>query len=132
MYSAAASSPGEGVARPCSVSDARKATSAFRFSARMRAAICGSTPAASCANAIAAQQKTPKVTVFIRPIITTMPVTWTAITREVSPTLNQCELTHLERRPLDIARAIAKPPAYRERLPDAGRAAIARPADAAL
>src|ERR1035437_5690808 len=39
MYSAAMSSPGEGVARPCKASDARKETSALRSLARRRAAM---------------------------------------------------------------------------------------------
>jgi len=60
-----------------------------------------------------------------------MSVTWTAITREVSPTLNQCELTHLERRPIDIDRAIAEHHAYQECLRDLGLDVIALPAEPA-
>ena len=32
----------------------------------------------------------------------------TAITRAVSPTINECELTHLARQPIDLAKAIAE------------------------
>jgi dimethylargininase len=60
-----------------------------------------------------------------------MPVTWTAITREVSPTLNQCELTHLQRRPIDIERAIAEHHAYQQCLRDLGLDVISLPAEPA-
>jgi dimethylargininase len=60
-----------------------------------------------------------------------MPVTWTAITREVSPTLNQCELTHLERQPIDIRRAIAEHHAYQDCLRDLGLDVITLPAEPA-
>lgn len=39
-----------------------------------------------------------------------------AITREVSSSLGRCELTHLERRPIDIAAARAQHASYREAL----------------
>jgi dimethylargininase len=58
-----------------------------------------------------------------------MPVTWTAITRDVSPTLNHCELTHLERQPIDINRAIAEHHAYQQCLRDLGLHVIALPAE---
>ena len=38
-----------------------------------------------------------------------------AVTRPVSPTLAQCELTHLAREPIDVARAAAQHADY-ERL----------------
>ena len=57
-----------------------------------------------------------------------MPPIWTAITRAVSPTLNQCELTHLARRPIDIDRAILEHHGYqqclRELAPSTERAGV--------
>jgi dimethylargininase len=41
---------------------------------------------------------------------------WIALTREVSPTLRDCELTHLAREPIDIGRARAQHAAYEEAL----------------
>src|SRR5689334_11425226 len=68
MYSAAASSPGDGVARPCRVSDARNATSALRFSGRRCAAI---REGRSCAIAAAAnKQESPRLRNGIGHIIT--------------------------------------------------------------
>jgi dimethylargininase len=55
----------------------------------------------------------------------------TAITREVSPTLNQCELTHLERQPIDTARATEEHHAYQQALRDLGIHVIALPAEPA-
>ena len=43
-----------------------------------------------------------------------------AITRAVSPTLAACELTHLERAPIDVDRARAQHRAYEQALADAG------------
>src|SRR5262249_20107290 len=43
-----------------------------------------------------------------------------AITRDVSPRLAECELTHLERVPIDVERARAQHAAYRRVLSDAG------------
>ena len=43
-----------------------------------------------------------------------------AITRAVSPTLAACELTHLERAPIDVDRARAQHRAYERALADAG------------
>jgi dimethylargininase len=53
----------------------------------------------------------------------------TAITREVSPTLNLCELTHLERCPIDLAKARAEHHAYRCALAGLGLHVIALPAE---
>ena len=43
-----------------------------------------------------------------------------AYTRAVSPTLADCELTHLEREPLDVARAVAEHEAYEQLLTQLG------------
>lgn len=43
-----------------------------------------------------------------------------AYTRAVSPRLAECQLTHLERRPIDAAKAAAQHAAYEEALADAG------------
>jgi len=53
----------------------------------------------------------------------------TAITRAVSPTLNQCELTHLARQPIDIAKAVAEHHAYEQCLRDLGLCVISLPAE---
>src|SRR5436190_11430805 len=53
----------------------------------------------------------------------------TAITRAVSPTLNQCELTHLTRQPIDIAKAVAEHHAYEQCLRDLGLRVISLPAE---
>src|SRR6266849_8137712 len=53
----------------------------------------------------------------------------TAITRAVSPTINQCELTHLERQPIDLAKAVAEHHAYEQRLRDLGLRVISLPAE---
>ena len=45
---------------------------------------------------------------------------WTAITREVSRAFAQCELTHLERVPIDFDRAVAQHAAYERALEDLG------------
>jgi dimethylargininase len=43
-----------------------------------------------------------------------------ALTRAVSPNIGACELTHLERTPIDVARAVAQHDAYERRLREAG------------
>jgi len=53
----------------------------------------------------------------------------TAITREVSSTLNRCELTHLARSPIDLVRAAAQHHAYCQRLCALGLRVIALPAE---
>jgi dimethylargininase len=54
---------------------------------------------------------------------------WTAITRDVSPTLNRCELTHREREPIDVERAAAQHHAYQQSLRDLGISVIELPAE---
>jgi dimethylargininase len=51
-----------------------------------------------------------------------------AMTREVSASLAQCELTWLDRRPIDIARARAEHRAYEQCLRDLGARVISLPA----
>ncbi|MBN2561005.1 MAG: dimethylargininase [Phycisphaerae bacterium] len=51
-----------------------------------------------------------------------------AITREVSTTISQCELTHLEREPIDVERARAQHATYRNVLCEAGWSVIELPA----
>jgi dimethylargininase len=53
----------------------------------------------------------------------------TAITRAVSPTLNRCELTHLARQPIDLAKAAAEHQAYEQCLRDVGLRVISLPAE---
>ncbi len=50
-----------------------------------------------------------------------------ALVREVSPRLADCELTHLERRPIDVARARRQHAAYCALLNRLGRAVVALP-----
>ncbi|MBY0491939.1 MAG: N(G),N(G)-dimethylarginine dimethylaminohydrolase [Gemmatimonadaceae bacterium] len=45
---------------------------------------------------------------------------WLALTRAVSPTLADCELTHLDRTPIDVARAEAQHAAYEQALRSLG------------
>ncbi len=52
-----------------------------------------------------------------------------AYTRAVSPTLADCELTHLERVPIDVARAVAEHAAYEHRLRELGVAVRRLPAE---
>ena len=59
-------------------------------------------------------------------------MTLVAYTREVSPTLADCELTHLEREPLDVARAAAEHHAYEELLSQLGATVRRLPAAPAL
>ena len=49
-----------------------------------------------------------------------MPAMWTALIRDVSPTLGACELTHLEREPIDVERAQAQHRGYRLALEELG------------
>src|ERR1051326_9108946 len=51
-----------------------------------------------------------------------------AVTRPVSPTLAQCELTHLAREPLDAARATAQHAADEQRLSELGAGIVRVPA----
>lgn len=55
-----------------------------------------------------------------------------AITRGVSPAVAECELTHLERRPIDYQRATAQHRAYEAALRELGCEVRALPADARL
>lgn len=54
-----------------------------------------------------------------------------AITRDVSPSIAQCELTHLARTPISYERAVAQHRAYRELLASIGCKVIEVPADPA-
>jgi dimethylargininase len=54
-----------------------------------------------------------------------------AVTRDVSPSIAQCELTHLARTPIDYERACAQHREYREVLASLGCSVIELPADAA-
>ena len=53
-----------------------------------------------------------------------------AITRDVSPNVHLCELTHLERQPIDYHRASAEERVYRETLASLGLTVINLPGDA--
>jgi dimethylargininase len=55
-----------------------------------------------------------------------------AMTREVSPGLARCELTHLRREPIDVERARAQHLAYRRLLEELGCGSIHLPADPEL
>ena len=50
-----------------------------------------------------------------------------AITRQVSPAINQCELTHLERQPIDLQRAQSQHHAYEEALRSLGVEVVSLP-----
>jgi dimethylargininase len=52
-----------------------------------------------------------------------------AITREVSPALNQCELSWQERQPIDVAKANAQHRAYQDCLRDLGLEVLTLPAE---
>jgi dimethylargininase len=52
---------------------------------------------------------------------------WIAITRQVSPAINQCELTHLERQPIDLQRAQSQHHEYEEALRSSGVEVISLP-----
>jgi dimethylargininase len=55
-----------------------------------------------------------------------------ALTREVSPAIAQCELVHLERRPIDVELARAQHRAYEAALREAGCEVRSLPANAGL
>lgn len=55
---------------------------------------------------------------------------WMAITREVSPTIGRCELTHFKREAIDVERARAQHHAYRECLRGLGLEVLELPAAA--
>lgn len=52
---------------------------------------------------------------------------WIAITRQVSPAINQCELTHLERQPIDLLRAQSQHHAYEAALRSLGVEVVSLP-----
>jgi len=54
-----------------------------------------------------------------------------AITRDVSPSINSCELTHLEAETIDVARAGLQHEKYRELLASLGLEVVSIPADPA-
>jgi len=56
----------------------------------------------------------------------------TAITRQVSPAITRCELTHLERQPIDLTTAVAQHHLYEQALMDLGMELISLPAEAHL
>ena len=56
----------------------------------------------------------------------------TAITRKVSPALARCELTHLDREPIDVARASTQHDAYERRLESLGCRVVSLPAEPEL
>lgn len=53
-----------------------------------------------------------------------------AVTRDVAPSINSCELTHLEPEPIDVERAVAQHEKYRRLLASLGLDVISIPADA--
>jgi dimethylargininase len=57
------------------------------------------------------------------------PIMLTAITRDVSPSINECELTHLDRRPIDVAVANRQHDAYRACLARMGLRVLKLPAE---
>jgi dimethylargininase len=56
----------------------------------------------------------------------------TAITRKVSPAITRCELTHLERRPIDIAVAARQHESYERCLSSLGLTVVSLPPDPGL
>ena len=56
----------------------------------------------------------------------------TAVMRGVPPTLARCELTHLQREPIDLARAIVQHAAYADLLRSLGLEVVELPADPAF
>ena len=54
---------------------------------------------------------------------------WTALTRDVSPTLGDCELSYVDRTPIDVERARHQHDAYRRALEACGCRVIAVPAE---
>ncbi len=55
-----------------------------------------------------------------------------AITREVSPSINDCELSFRERAPIDVTRAIRQHKAYQDCLADQGVRVVSLPAETGL
>ena len=53
---------------------------------------------------------------------------WIAVTRDLSPSLDACELTHIERRPIDMDRAREQHEAYRAALLSLGVSVVNLPA----
>jgi len=53
----------------------------------------------------------------------------TAITRQVSPSISKCELTHLDRQPIDLPTAIAQHHQYEHALRELGVEVISLPAE---
>jgi dimethylargininase len=53
----------------------------------------------------------------------------TAITRQVSPTINRCELSFHARQPIDVAKAIAQHEAYQQCLAELGVHVVSLPAE---
>jgi dimethylargininase len=56
----------------------------------------------------------------------------TAITREVSPSINNCELTFHRRQPIDVAKAIDQHKAYQDCLAELGVRIVSLPAESEL
>ena len=56
----------------------------------------------------------------------------TAITRAVSPSLSQCELSFIPRQPIDLAKAQSQHHAYEKLLADLGARVISLPAEPGL
>jgi dimethylargininase len=56
----------------------------------------------------------------------------TAITRAISPSINNCELEYLERQEIDLAKAAAQHQAYERFLAEMGASVIALPAEPGL
>ena len=54
---------------------------------------------------------------------------WKAITRAISPTMNECELSYIDRVEIDIEKAQAQHGAYEECLRAMGMEVIALPAE---
>ena len=54
---------------------------------------------------------------------------WTAITREVSPALGDCELSYVPRERIDVARAVSQHHAYRRALEGLGCRVLSLPAE---
>src|SRR5450432_4147973 len=59
-------------------------------------------------------------------------MTFTAITREVSSSINNCELSFHAREPIDVAKAIAQHKAYQDCLADLGARVVSLPAEPGL
>ena len=55
-----------------------------------------------------------------------------AVTREVSPTINECELSFVAREPIDVERAVAQHRAYCDLLSELGARVVVLPPDPSL